>query len=73
MAPRRSKAQKSALDELPDTVDGGWYECTQIVPADLAAAKLTALLTNDPAMGVFRHVDAGYDRARGRAAGRDNA
>lgn len=30
---------------------------------DLAAAKLTALLTNDPAMGVFRHVDAGYQRA----------
>ena len=30
---------------------------------DLAAAKLTALLTNDPAMGVFRHVDAGYSRA----------
>lgn len=30
---------------------------------DLAAAKLTALLTNDPAMGVIRHVDAGYSRA----------
>ncbi len=30
---------------------------------ELAAAKLTALLTNDPAMGVFRHVDAGYSRA----------
>ncbi|WP_261624661.1 urocanate hydratase [Nesterenkonia marinintestina] len=30
---------------------------------ELAAAKLEALLTNDPAMGVFRHVDAGYDRA----------
>lgn len=30
---------------------------------DLAAAKLNALLTNDPALGVFRHVDAGYQRA----------
>ena len=30
---------------------------------ELAAAKLTALLTNDPAMGVFRHVDSGYSRA----------
>ncbi|GAA3700265.1 urocanate hydratase [Zhihengliuella alba] len=30
---------------------------------ELAAAKLTALLTNDPGMGVIRHVDAGYDRA----------
>ncbi len=30
---------------------------------ELAAAKLEALLTNDPAMGVFRHVDAGYERA----------
>ncbi|MFJ4170978.1 urocanate hydratase [Paenarthrobacter sp. NPDC089714] len=30
---------------------------------ELAAAKLTALLTNDPGMGVIRHADAGYDRA----------
>ncbi|MDP5226389.1 MULTISPECIES: urocanate hydratase [Arthrobacter] len=30
---------------------------------ELAAAKLTALLTNDPGMGVIRHVDAGYERA----------
>ncbi|WP_462418347.1 urocanate hydratase [Kytococcus sp. Marseille-QA3725] len=30
---------------------------------DLAERKLEALLTNDPAMGVFRHADAGYDRA----------
>jgi len=30
---------------------------------ELAAAKLSALLTNDPGMGVIRHVDAGYDRA----------
>ncbi|MGO2053912.1 urocanate hydratase [Glutamicibacter sp. 287] len=30
---------------------------------EMAAAKLEALLTNDPGMGVIRHVDAGYDRA----------
>ena len=30
---------------------------------DLAAEKLSRVLTNDPAMGVIRHVDAGYDRA----------
>jgi urocanate hydratase len=30
---------------------------------DLAAAKLERVLTNDPGMGVIRHVDAGYDRA----------
>ncbi|PXA76066.1 urocanate hydratase [Auritidibacter sp. NML100628] len=30
---------------------------------ELGRAKLEALLTNDPAMGVIRHVDAGYSRA----------
>ncbi|MDO5661110.1 MAG: urocanate hydratase [Brachybacterium sp.] len=30
---------------------------------DLAEQKLSRLLTNDPAMGVIRHVDAGYERA----------
>ena len=30
---------------------------------ELAAAKLERVLTNDPAMGVIRHVDAGYDEA----------
>jgi len=30
---------------------------------ELAAEKLTRLLTNDPGMGVIRHVDAGYRRA----------
>jgi urocanate hydratase len=37
---------------------------------DLAAAKLERVLTNDPGMGVIRHVDAGYDRAREVAAER---
>lgn len=38
----------------------------QVAVADgspLAAAKLARLLNNDPAMGVIRHVDAGYNRA----------
>ncbi|MER7655772.1 urocanate hydratase [Streptomyces albidoflavus] len=30
---------------------------------DLAAAKLARVLTNDPAMGVLRHTDAGYPHA----------
>jgi urocanate hydratase len=30
---------------------------------ELAAQKLARVLTNDPGMGVIRHVDAGYDRA----------
>jgi urocanate hydratase len=29
----------------------------------LAAQKLERVLTNDPGMGVIRHVDAGYPRA----------
>ena len=48
----------------------------QVTVADgteLAAQKIERVLTNDPGMGVIRHVDAGYDRAvevaeeRGRA------
>jgi urocanate hydratase len=38
----------------------------QVVVADgtaLAAEKLARVLANDPATGVLRHVDAGYDRA----------
>ena len=31
---------------------------------ELAAQKLERVLTSDPGMGVIRHVDAGYDRAR---------
>ena len=31
--------------------------------SDEAAARLERVLTGDPAMGVFRHVDAGYERA----------
>jgi urocanate hydratase len=30
---------------------------------DLAAAKIERVLTNDPATGVLRHVDAGYELA----------
>ena len=34
---------------------------------DLAAEKLNRVLTNDPGMGVIRHVDAGYKEAEGVA------
>jgi urocanate hydratase len=37
----------------------------------LAAQKLARVLTNDPGMGVIRHVDAGYDRAIEVAEERD--
>ncbi|MFR9676638.1 urocanate hydratase [Streptomyces sp. TR02-1] len=46
----------------------------QVTVADgtpLAGQKLHRVLTNDPAMGVVRHVDAGYDRADAIAAERD--
>jgi urocanate hydratase len=36
----------------------------------LAAQKLARVLTNDPGMGVIRHVDAGYERAEQVAAER---
>jgi urocanate hydratase len=38
---------------------------------ELAAQKLARVLTNDPGMGVIRHVDAGYERADEVAAQRD--
>ena len=38
---------------------------------ELAAQKLERVLTNDPGMGVIRHVDAGYDRADTVAEERD--
>ncbi|TDD28742.1 urocanate hydratase [Kribbella turkmenica] len=37
---------------------------------DLARQKLERVLSNDPAMGVIRHVDAGYDKAAEVAADR---
>jgi urocanate hydratase len=30
---------------------------------DLAAQKIERVLSNDPGMGVIRHVDAGYEEA----------
>jgi urocanate hydratase len=45
----------------------------QVTVADgtpLAARKIERVLTNDPGMGVIRHVDAGYDRADEVAAER---
>jgi urocanate hydratase len=46
----------------------------QVCVADgtpLAREKIERVLTNDPAMGVIRHVDAGYDRAVEVAQERD--
>jgi urocanate hydratase len=43
----------------------------QVTVADgtpLAAQKIERVLTNDPGMGVIRHVDAGYDEAKTAAA-----
>jgi urocanate hydratase len=37
---------------------------------ELAAQKLARVLSNDPGMGVIRHVDAGYDSAVDVAAER---
>jgi urocanate hydratase len=45
----------------------------QVTVADgtpLAGEKIARVLTNDPGMGVIRHVDAGYDDARSVAATR---
>jgi urocanate hydratase len=45
----------------------------QVTVADgtpLAGEKIARVLTNDPGMGVIRHVDAGYDEARHVAAER---
>jgi urocanate hydratase len=39
----------------------------QVIVADgtpEAARRLERVLTNDPSMGIFRHVDAGYEEAR---------
>lgn len=46
----------------------------QVIVADgtpEAAARLQRVLTNDPAMGVFRHFDAGYDIAKETARKND--
>lgn len=46
----------------------------QVTVADgtpLAGEKIQRVLTNDPGMGVIRHVDAGYDRAEEVAAERE--
>jgi urocanate hydratase len=46
----------------------------QVIVADgtqAAAARLERVLTNDPAMGIFRHVDAGYEIAEETAKAND--
>ena len=46
----------------------------QVIVADgtpEAAARIKRALTTDPAMGVFRHLDAGYELAKETAIERD--
>ncbi len=46
----------------------------QVIVADgteAAARRLKRVLTTDPAMGIFRHVDAGYDLAKSTAVERN--
>ena len=46
----------------------------QVVVVDgteIAGRKAERVLTNDPVMGIFRHVDAGYEAAEQVAAERD--
>ena len=43
----------------PSTPD----RCRVADGTELAAQKLERVLTNDPGMGVIRHVDAGYEHA----------
>ena len=40
------------------------------LPTEKAAKRLERVLTADPAMGVFRHVDAGYEDAQKTAEDR---
>ena len=50
------------------SIHAGQVVCVDGTP--LAAAKAERVLTNDPGMGVIRHVDAGYDEAVDVAAAR---
>ena len=43
--------------------DGRFYAISVADGTELAAQKLARVLTNDPGMGVIRHVDAGYEQA----------
>ena len=45
--------------------------CSSWWMSDEADERLRMCLTNDPALGVIRHADAGYDLARRTAALRD--
>ena len=46
---------------IGNSIHAGMVVCADGTP--LAREKLGLVLTNDPAMGVFRHADAGYDDA----------
>ena len=61
----------AALRDALDNADLEMYYQPKVSLADgtdLAAQKLERVLTNGPAMGVIRHVDAGYDIAERTAA-----
>ena len=64
-----ARAEPDAREQLIGTTIGGIgrsLHAGQVCVADgtaLAAEKIERVLTNDPGMGVIRHVDAGYDRA----------
>ena len=46
----------------PEARDQALHDVAALI--DEAAQKIERVLTNDPGMGVIRHVDAGYDEAR---------
>jgi urocanate hydratase len=54
------------LTEPRDGGDAGRQRCHRRLAATGTrdkAERLQRVLTNDPAMGLFRHADAGYERA----------
>ena len=60
-APRGSRSTTAAAVGIGYSQHAGMVVVADGTP--LAAQKLERVLTTDPAMGVLRHVDAGYDRA----------
>jgi urocanate hydratase len=53
---------------IGNSIHAGMVVCADGTP--LAARKLETVLTNDPALGVLRHADAGYEEALAFARGR---
>ena len=67
----RSSTRRRAPRGCPSTTAAASASAARSMPGrcrsptapTLAAEKLARVLTNDPGMGVIRHVDAGYERA----------